>query len=417
MIRVLAHTEYVGDLKSSAFFVAESLPQVMRARVFRPPHSQDDNAVIVLYTGNMQPTELAALTTLSATLEVIKAESVTGELLPIEPLVITNGLIYIYAKVPEGLIDTDTAAMVMLDGAKKPHVKFAGGPLSQLVPVFDDSKFESNSAGYKVKFDAFGTSSQLRLPLTIYNVATADIWDNNMAVDNPTVFIDPDMTYSSMFYMARNPLEHHIMFNKEVELLDEFRIQYRFVNNQPITANMAPPYSVLSLRFLNEPTWEGLLEKHKNNVPLDISAEKWTPSASGSLSIDATESGGVTLKCTFGDVDKWCYPRLAVPEGIDLTQYSGVILRARAWGDTTPRFFLHEGDTGAGYMSESPLFPADGEWHAVRIPFDRLIYCAATPPDPNGRLDLETVNVMSVGYNTQSREASLEIGDCVLIGP
>ena len=125
---------------------------------------------------------------------------------------------------------------------------------------------------------------------------------------------------------------------------------------------------------------------------------------------------GVILNCTFGNVDKWCYPRVAVPEGIDLTKYSGVILRARAWGETTPRFFLHERDTGAGYMTEAALFPADGQWHAIRIPFDRLIYCGATPIDPNGRLDLDNVNAISIGFNTRSSEATLEISDCVLTG-
>ena len=161
-----------------------------------------------------------------------------------------------------------------------------------------------------------------------------------MAMERP----QPQINFAPQF-------EHHITFKKEAEMIEEFRIQYDLVKTgMPMTAFERPPtvYRTLNLRFINEPTWEGLLEKHKNNVPLDISAEKWMPSASGSLSIDATESGSVTLKCTFGDVDKWCYPRLTVPDGIDLTQYSGVILRARAWGETTPRFFLHERDTGTG---------------------------------------------------------------------
>jgi len=173
--------------------------------------------------------------------------------------------------------------------------------------------------------------------------------------------------------------------------------------------------------FLVEPRWDALLESHKNNTPIDISPEKWTPSSSGKMSITETENpdenGGVILKCTFGDGDKWCYPRVTVPEGIDLGEYSGVILRGRATGETTPRFFLHERDTGAGYMTEASLFPADGEWHAVRIPFDRLIHCGSTPFDPNGRLDLDNVITLSIGFNTKSTEATLEIGDCILIQP
>ncbi|MCL2117388.1 MAG: glycoside hydrolase family protein, partial [Planctomycetaceae bacterium] len=380
MIRVLAHTEYAGDLKmlplgdqQPAITAAnEIMPPVMRARVFRKQDANDDTAVIVLYTGIMQPTEL------TTTLDVLRAESVTGESLPTDSLMITNGLIYVYAKVPENLIDADTKAMAMLEGKKKPHVKFAGR--SPLVTVFDDSQFESSSAGYRIKCDE---STVFQLPLTTFNLATDERDKNNFAVVNARADVDPDVSVSSTLFMALIPppqtlfprqkdvmptqFEHRITFSKEAESLEEFHIHYGIVYQQGLMPTMGTPpvpavYPTLSLRFLNEPTWEGLLEKYKDNVPLDISPGKWQPSSSGNMNIDAAEkvgsrspsgyNDGVILKCVFGDVDKWCYPRLAVPEEIDLTEYSGVILRGRAWGETTPRFFLYERDTGAGYMTE-----------------------------------------------------------------
>jgi len=429
MIRVLAHTDYVGDLKPETFSVAETMPPVMRARVFRSQDAKNDNAVIVLYTGNMQPTKL------QTTLDVINVESVTGEALPTNPLVVTNGLIYLFAKVPENLVETDTPAMKMLDGAKKPRVfEFANLRAWPIVTVFDDTQFESGSAGYRIKCDA---STELRLPLTTYNLATDESGKTNFAVVNATAAINPDVSDSSTLFMALIPppttqwqqlkndiptqLEHHITFKKEAEMLEEFHIQYGIVSRMWEMTSMGIPavYPTLSLRFFNEPTWEGVLEKCKDRLPLDISPEKWMPSASGQLSINAAESGGVILKCVFGDGDKWCYPRLAVPEGIDPAKYSGVILRGRTlgktMGETTPRLFLHERDTGAGYMTEAVLFPADGEWHAVQIPFNRLIYCAATPPDSNGKLDLENVDSISVGFNATSKEATLEISDVSFI--
>ncbi|MCL2622260.1 MAG: glycosyl hydrolase, partial [Planctomycetaceae bacterium] len=412
MIRVLAHTDYVGDLKPDAFSVAESMPPILRARVFR---NQDGDAVIVIYTGTMQPTEL------QTTLEVLRVESVTGELLPTESLVVTNGLVYLFAKVPEDLIDAGTPAKKMLDGAKEPRV--TPKATAPFVTVFDYSQLEANSAGYRIKCDA---STELRLPFTIYNLRINQPDRTNWGYNTAAVSIEPDVAESSVLFMALVPppkslmtmgqpqqinfasqFEHHITFKKEAEMMEEFRIQYDLVKTgMPMTSFDRTPavYRTLNLRFINEPTWEGLLEKHPNNIPLDISPEKWTPSSSGKLSINAAENGGVILKCTFGDVDKWCYPLMAVPEGIDLTQYSGVILRGRAYGETTTRFFLHERDTGAGYMTEASLFPADGEWHAVRIPFDRLVYCGATPNNPNGRLDLDKINALSVGFKTKSPE-------------
>ncbi|MCL2346989.1 MAG: CIA30 family protein, partial [Planctomycetaceae bacterium] len=398
MIRVLAHTEYVGDLKNFS--------KVMRARVFHSQNAKkDDNAVIVLYTGNMPPMEL---TELPATLEVIKAESVTGETLPTNPLVITNGLIYLFAKVPENLIDTDTQAMKMLEGSKKPHVKREAIPF---VTVFDSDQFNANSMGYRINRD-MGT--ELRIPFTVYD------FSNIIEIDSMRFSrILPDIVKTGVLYQSigvkPQRFEDRISFDKALESLEEIQFKYLFEARQRFASNIIR--DTISFRFLNELTWDGLLENYKDNAPLDISPEKWTPSSSGNMSIDAAENGGVVIKCTFGNVDKWCYPRIAVLEGIELVKYSGVILRARTQGETTPRFFLHERDTGAGYMTEAPLFPADGEWHAVYIPFDRLVYCGATPSDPNGKLDLENVDTLSIGFNTKSPEATLEISNCILVKP
>jgi hypothetical protein len=407
VIRVLAHTDYVGDLKPDTFSVADTMPPVMRARVFRAHDAKEDNVIIVLYTGNMQPTEL------TTTLDVVKAESVTGETLPINPLVITNGLIYLFAKVPENLIDTQTRAMAMLRATKRDNPSKTWAPA--LVTVFDCSKFEANSSGYRITRDQ---EMEFRIPFTVYDISGQ--FGNIDAIISRNL---PDTVKTAVLFqtMIRRPqmFEDHITLDKPAKSLEELLFDYIIETGQPMLASQ--PFlarqHTMSLRFIKEPTWEGLLEKHKNNQSLDISPEKWAHASSGRLSIDVAESGGVILKCVFGDVDKWCYPRMALPEGIDLTKYSGVILRGRAWGETTPRFFLHERDSGAGYMTEASLFPADGEWHAVRILFDRLNYNGSTPIDPNGRLDLENVKSLSIGFNTQSAEAMLEISDCILIQP
>jgi len=404
MIRVLAHTEYIGDLKPGAFSVTESMPPVLRARVFRKHDTKDDNAIIVLYTANMLPTEC------QTSFDVLRVESITGEILPSSPLVVTNGLVYLFVKVPESLVDADTSAKKMLDGAKKPRVtpKMAAPPF---VTVFDSRQFEANSAGYRTKLDK---GMDIRMPFTVFDLAGHLDMDSIVLVRKL-----PDAAKTGELHQASGTkprqFEDSITFHQSGASLDELFIDYAIACHDRFASRVF--HEKVALRFLTEPTWEGLLAKHKTNVPLDISPEKWRPSSSGRLSIDAAKERGVMLKCTFGDVDKWCYPRVAVPEGIDLTKFSGVMLRGRATGETTPRFFLHERDSGAGYMTETALFPADGEWHAVRIPFDRLVYCGATPIDPNGRLDLDNVITLSIGFNTKSAEATLEISDCMLILP
>jgi len=179
MIRVLAHTEYVGDLKPSAFSVAESMPQVIRARVFR---AQADNAVIVLYTGNMQPTEL------QTTFEIIKAESVTGEILSNNPLVVTNGLIYLYVKVPLHLIDENSSAKKMMAQAKESQERKKPERPSPLIPVYeyDEGVVAPVSAGYKLKKQ---TEDLFSWKMTIHNVSDRDV---DGEIGNPTAdFLHP----------------------------------------------------------------------------------------------------------------------------------------------------------------------------------------------------------------------------------
>ena len=316
---------------------------------------------------------------------------------------------------PLTLIERNTPAMKMiaqakqsLERKKQPLPKWLR--LMPLVPVyeFDEELVTPTSTGYKLKKQ---TDDWFAEKVTVHNISDRDVAGLIWIPDSPLmdyIALEPgqNMTTHFSFKMDPNQPSAHYDVNCQGEQDTE-------------TYDTIPDSGsgrwCFVFRYIIEPTWDGLLEKHPNNLPLDISPEQWMPSSSGTMNIDAAEDSGVILKCTFGDGDKWCYPRLAVPEGVDLAEYGGVILRARAWGETTPRLFLHERDTGAGYMTEASLFPADGEWHAVRISFDRLVYCGATPADPNGRLDLDKVNALSVGFNTQSREATLEIGDCVLV--
>jgi hypothetical protein len=70
-----------------------------------------------------------------------------------------------------------------------------------------------------------------------------------------------------------------------------------------------------------------------------------------------------------------------------------------------------EGDTGVGYLTSRSIILADGKWHTSFVRFDELSLSGANRPDPNSRLDLDQVDRISVGLNSESKENRLDVSD------
>ena len=75
----------------------------------------------------------------------------------------------------------------------------------------------------------------------------------------------------------------------------------------------------------------------------------------------------------------------------------------------TIRVFFWEGDGGVGYLTGTPIVPADGLWYPTVVRFADLSPSSANTPDTNGRLDLEQVRRISVGINSEARQNGLEV--------
>jgi hypothetical protein len=105
--------------------------------------------------------------------------------------------------------------------------------------------------------------------------------------------------------------------------------------------------------------------------------------------------------------DRWVYPRLKLPDDINLSNASGIIVEARCIGNALPRFFLFE-KSGSGYIN-GPVFKSDGHWHVIKLPFTQFQHAGATRPDENDQLDLDQVNFISLGANSNEPKCVLEI--------
>jgi hypothetical protein len=67
-------------------------------------------------------------------------------------------------------------------------------------------------------------------------------------------------------------------------------------------------------------------------------------------------------------------------------------------------------------LTPASAIPPDGKWHTAVVRFKDLVLSGANTPDPNGRLDLDEVKRISIGFNTQSVENRLEVSDVYLLG-
>ncbi len=166
-VRVLAHTEYLGDLvlPTSA---------VQRARVF----ASGSQAVAVLYTGRVAPNGQVALP-----VQPLRAEGADGRALTVNAsgaVPVPDGLTYVWLdrRRLTGHLRTDTNAKRLWrlgrsrssgQPARRPTSTDHAAPARQVVLRldFDGQSLRPNSHGYQVAAEAV---SRLRLPVQAFNL-------------------------------------------------------------------------------------------------------------------------------------------------------------------------------------------------------------------------------------------------------
>ena len=125
----------------------------------------------------------------------------------------------------------------------------------------------------------------------------------------------------------------------------------------------------------------------------------------------------IVFAARFTNGDRWVYPSFQLPDELDVSRFSALVLRARCERPAAVRVFLWEGDRGVGYLTAASIIPADGQWHAAEVRFDELTLSSANAPDDNDRLDLGQVRRIAIGLNSDTPDNRLEIGEAHLVGP
>lgn len=122
---------------------------------------------------------------------------------------------------------------------------------------------------------------------------------------------------------------------------------------------------------------------------------------------------GVTFT---GNGDKWAYPKFNLSEKIDPADYSGFLIRARILHDARGVAVIAESDGGLPSFWVSDLFPADGAWHVVYVPFAEFKVGPGGAGDQNTRLDPTAWKTISIGMGSNTADNALEVSHFLLVG-
>lgn len=401
LARVLAGRHYVGDLACDD-------ARLKRARVFA---DADGAAVAVLYTG--QPDPHAAV---RPGVAVSRCEGIDGRTLAPGAdgsVPVPDGLVFVSLEGTawRDALRTDTPAMRLARSARQQAPSPVPPESVVLRYDFDPAVVVPSAKGYHLQADPAG-----ELPLRVRVFQLAD-QPRTVALRLRVPGAPGDAV----------PSEPHRVAIPAAGLADAtWTLDARRLLSPAgrltveVTADDQAGRSLagLALDFFGEPDLERWLKEFPRQARLPIGElARWKPAigAKGHMAMTTPADAAWRLEAHFGEGDRWVYPRFALPDEVDLTRFTGLIVRARAESAGTVRAFLWEGDSGTGYITGG-LIPADGRWHTAHVAFDSLLPSTANAPDANHRLDLDTVRAISLGMNSDTADNALDVAEAYLVG-
>jgi hypothetical protein len=401
-IQALAHTSYLGDLT-----LDHAPPDLPPIRVFA---RESDPFVLAVVCSPKGPE--AGPIELEWNLPITRLLGLDGRILPTPfatgPLLVSDGLVY--ALIPRAAVephlDSHTPAMALHPAAKPPAPAEPTGLVLRF--DFDPDRLLPASNGYQLRKSSPG--SPLPLAVSAWNLTDQPLAvDLHIHLDDSSTPLpsQPLTIQPGQRSVAKWPLPLDGLFNAADErtLTIEARTAARTLDRLALTLRGETDLPTLLARF-----------EETTRLPIH-DLNRWTRSASPGTTVDLTASDPAGWKLAVSyppNVDRWAYPSLQLPDGLDLAHASGLVVRARLQDRGAARVFLWDGP--AGYINPASFLPADNDWHAVLIPFSTLTPSQANTPDTNQRLDLDQVRRLSIGLNSEVDCNTLEVSDAYLVG-
>jgi len=399
LVGVLGGKDYLGDLRCDN-------KAVVRARVF----GDADETVAAIYTGRAD-----AKTAVKLPVPVVRAEGIDGRRLAVAagaPVPVPDGLTYVWlgrAKLARHLDTQGRAMRLWRFSRRKPPRRVAPSPII-LRYEFDRTAVDGSSKGYRLKGAAPG---ELALRVKAFNLSARP-----RAVTLAASFSKPGAKLlGAGERRATLPAGGSAIVAWQADLRRGFadgQVTFRVT----ASGDDGEALARLSVDLQGEPAlaWSAVGDERHLRLPVQA-VSRWTPNVPGHgrMEMIRTAEGHWRLTVTFGKGDPWVYPYFRLPKGVSLKGMSALWIRARCQGAADVRVFLWEGDTGVGYLTNSPILPADGKWHTARVRFDELTLSTANAPDADGRLDLAKVRRISIGLNSKAKRNTLAVSDVYVI--
>lgn len=431
MIRLLSGADYLDAGIDSALETLHG-PALKRHRLFK----KGDELVLVLYTGDTTAATSIRFQPKGAGKPRILAESLTGEPVSIDQdgiMTFSDGLVYLRIKGGDPLqVGFETTGATTPPGQRRrwrqdmiskiEHKPVSLSPFA-VVYRFDGDMVTPKSIGYHFKKTVKGP---VPLLLRIYNFDDHPHRLSFKTLDTAGKLVLKEGEKRTIEIPGNAFVEQTVLADLSDELAGDFSAKLRF-QYVPQGSSSKSGVCPVQLVFQGEADWDKTIAARPDHLRLPIERkESWRSNvgAQGKLTMEVAEApkqlrsepkSTWSMQVRFAPGDRWVYPVFSLPENVDLSQYRGMILRARCDpGDTTPRVMLYETKNGSGYMTRDAAFLPDGQWHTAVIPFDTLVHVDATPHDPNGRLDPDRVRTFSIGGNTKEEQLSIQVGDCLL---
>lgn len=175
--------------------------------------------------------------------------------------------------------------------------------------------------------------------------------------------------------------------------------------------------SPLAIPMVMEGTLEQHLAKHRHQRPLPITdLSLWRANHAGhGRSSMVVEDGIWRLADVFDAAGgSWNYPRFAMPQPIDPVRESGFVLRARIASAARNVAIMADPNTPGAFWC-TDLFPPDGAWHTVYVPFAELVPGPLGAGMQNTRQDPASWRMLALGMGGH-RENTFEISHLLVVG-
>jgi hypothetical protein len=399
--RALGGKQYLGDLGLS-----DALPA---ARVFG---DERETVAVVAAGADGKPAKIAV------GLPVSRIEGLDGRQLAATAegeVPLTDGLAYVWlerAALAQRLDAASKTRRLWQLGQAAPRPRRPASPIVLRWQI-DPAAVKAETAGYRLVNQEPG---ELRVVVRAFNLAQQPA-DLRLALD---------FGEAAGQMLSENPCAVKVPASGFADAAWDVDLSAAFTRHNEIAVTVRPvgdapqPASPLVVKLIGEPTIAQCLGRHAQHIRLPLGeAARWQPNipSYGRMTLEPQPDGSVRLTASFTKGDRWVYPYFTLPDDVDLSRYSALVLRARCERPATVRVFLWEGQRGVGYLTAGGIVPADGKWHAAEVRFADLTLSGANAPDDNGRLDLGQVRRISFGMNSDAAQNRLEISEAYLAGP